>query len=346
MAIKVTAGDLTRDRARIIEAIGKWLTPQSDDRRYDWLYLGSPAGPARVWLAEDSRGGLIGLGAAFPRKLFSGGKEITGCVFGDFGVAPQHRSAGLALQLQRACFECLEDGWAQAAYDFPSASMTAIYRRLGRGTALPFVRTAKPLRADRKIEAKIPVKPVAKVASSVANRVLALRDRSNAVRGGWTIVEHDPSQKCGEEFTDLARKVGASSATCVFRSAEYLNWRYLARPTARFRIVEARRGAELAGYLVSVQDGDQARIVDLSGLQEDTVFPALLSDSLRRLRASDAQTVSAPVVIGSHQHAALKRQGFKDREAASALVFNPSAQAGQPKTDSANWFLMDGDRDS
>ncbi len=346
MAIKVTAGDLARDRVRIIEAIGKWLTPQSDDRRYDWLYMGSPAGPARVWLAEDNRGGLIGLGAAFPRRLFSGGKEITGCVFGDFGVAPEHRSAGLALQLQRACFECLEDGWAQAAYDFPSASMTAIYKRLGRGTVLPFVRTAKPLRADRKIEAKIPVKPVAKVASSIANQVLALRDKSNAVRGGWAIVQHDPGQKCGEEFTALARKASESSATCVSRSAEYLNWRYLAHPTVRFHITEARRASELEGYLVSVQEGDQARIVDLFGLQEDTAFAALLSDSLQRLRASGVQTVSAPVLTGSHQHAALKRQGFKDREAASALVFDSIAETGQSKTNSTNWFLMDGDRDS
>jgi hypothetical protein len=346
MAIKVTAGDLARDRARIIEAIGKWLTPQSDDRRYDWLYLNSPAGPARVWLAEDSRGSLIGLGAAFPRRIFSGGKEISGCVFGDFGVALEHRSAGLALQLQRACFESLEDGWAEVAYDFPSASMTAIYKRLGRGTALPFVRTAKPLRADRKIEAKIPVKPVAKVASRVANQVLALRDQRAAPGSGWTVVEREPNQKCGEEFTALARKTSGTSGTCVVRSAEYLNWRYLAHPTTRFHITEAWRGADLGGYLVSAHDGDQARIVDLFGLQEDTVFEVLLSNSLQRLRASGAQTVSAPVVIGSRQHTALKRQGFKDREAASALVFDSNAKAGEAQNNSANWFLMDGDRDS
>jgi hypothetical protein len=346
MAIKVTAGDLARDRARIIEAIGKWLTPQSDDRRYDWFYLNAPAGPARVWLAEDSRGGLVGLGAAFPRRIFSDGKEISGCVFGDFGVAPEHRSAGLALQLQRACFESLESGWAEVAYDFPSASMTAIYKRLGRGTALPFVRTAKPLRADRKIEAKISVKPVAKVASRVANQVLAFRDQRSASHGGWTVVEREPNQKFGDEFTALARKTSEASGTCVVRSADYLNWRYLAHPTSRFHISEARRGAELGGYLVFAQEGDQARIVDLFVLHDDTVAEALLSNSLRRLRASGAQTVSAPVVVGSRQHAALKRQGFKDREAASALVFDSNAMAGGAAANSANWFLMDGDRDS
>ena len=77
MAIKVTAGDLTRDRARIIHAIGKWLTPQSNDLRYDWLYLKSPGGPARVWLAENDQGALVGLGSAVPRKISCGSSEST-----------------------------------------------------------------------------------------------------------------------------------------------------------------------------------------------------------------------------------------------------------------------------
>ena len=343
MAIKVSAGDLSRDRARIISALGKWLTPQSNDLRYDWLYLGSPAGPARIWLAEDGRGKLVGLGSAFRRTLISKGVEVNGCVFGDFAVAPEHRSAGLALQLQRACFQSLESGWARIAYDFPSTSMMAIYKRLGRGATLPFVRTAKPLRADKKVEAKISVKPVAKVASGIANRVLALRDRGAASRGGWTVVEHDQRQRCGDEYTDLARKVGKSSAICIFRSAEYLNWRYLDHPMMKFEIFEARGGNELGGYVALTQEGDQARIVDLFGLQEHTVFAALISGTVERARTRGAQTVSAPVVVGSQQHAALKRQGFKDREPALACVFESS---GPTDTHATNWFLMDGDRDS
>jgi GNAT superfamily N-acetyltransferase len=346
MAIKVTAGDLARDRARIIEAIGKWLTPQSNDLRYDWLYLNSSDGPARVWLAEnlaeDDDRRLVGLGSAFPRKIQCGRSMLQGCVFGDFGVAPEYRSAGLAIQLQRACFESLESGWADVAYDFPSTSMMAIYNRLSRGKAVPFVRTAKPLRADQKIKAKIPVRAVAKAAAGVANTVLTLKDRATAVRGEWTISSHQG--RCGAEFTHLATQAAADSACRIFRSADYLNWRYLDHPTTKFEILTARRNQELAAYLVLARDQKtEARVVDLFGIREDTLYEALLSHAVELLRADSVDTINAPVIPHTPQHTALKKMGFKDREPAHLMLFET---AGTSKSQSYQWQFMDGDRDS
>ena len=163
MAIVVQPADLDLDRGLLIGLLSRFLTPLSDGRRYDWLYRQGSFGPARAWIATDTVSGqAIGAAAAFPRRLVVDGKKITGCVLGDFCIHPGYRSLGPALVLQRACLQQDEAAGFALGYDFPSASMMAVYERLGLQPFDRMVRLAKPLLVDRKLASWVKSQSVAR----------------------------------------------------------------------------------------------------------------------------------------------------------------------------------------
>src|SRR5262249_21123805 len=143
--IRIRRADLKADRQCLIELFGRFLTNQSDARRFDWLYCSSPHGVARAWLACSADGSIIGAAAAFPRKLYVDAKETYASVLGDFCLDPEHRSLGPALQLQRACLADIQSSPHDFFYDFPSDKMMAIYKRLQISAERHVVRWAKPL---------------------------------------------------------------------------------------------------------------------------------------------------------------------------------------------------------
>lgn len=345
MSIEIRPANLETDRDCLIETLGKWLTPRSDRRRYDWLYLGSPAGPARAWLAVSTTDrSIAGAAAAFPRRLSAGEEEVNGYVYGDFCIAAQHRSLGLALRLQRACFENLDNGSVAVAYDFPSASMMAIYSRLKCERRAKFVRMARPLRAARNLERRLPVKAAARAAGAAVDAVLSSRERSVATTSSWNITPHDGP--CGDEFSELDCDASSALEIRVARTAIYLNWRYLGHPFSRHEILTARRNGRLEGYLVFCRDGDDARIVDLFGRNAPEMFAALIASACQLLRKRGAATVSAPV-LASHSHVAIfQNAGFRPRDAGNVVFINGAAIPAAFTATDSNWFLMDGDRDS
>jgi GNAT superfamily N-acetyltransferase len=342
MPIEIRPADLESDAGRLVNVLAKWLTPRSDEPRFNWLYRDSPHGRARAWLAvrkEDDS--IAGAAAAFPRTMYVRGKEVPACVYGDFCVSPEYRSLGLALRLQRACFESTESGWASLAYDFPSSSMMAIYIRLGSEKRGSLTRFAKPLRVDRKVRETIKNEPLAAAASGVLNAVLSWSGRASSQKGRDVSLHQGT---CGEEFSLLAEVHSQPYQVCILRTAAYLNWRYLSHPHVRHEILTSRRSGRLEGYIVFCQEGKDARIVDLFGVNDEEMLGALISSSCELLRDRGVITVSAPVVPSHPRAATLKRAGFHPRESTNVVFFlGPQGQSATPVSD---WFLMDGDRDS
>src|SRR5260370_6547401 len=170
---------LHADRVPLIEALNRWLTPESNGHRFEWLYLNSPHGEARVWLSTlGATGPIVGAAAAFPKKMLVRGVPTAGCVLGDFFIAPQYRTIGPALQLQRACLDAMDSPSLQIFYDFPAAAMLPIYKRLSIEPSGRMVRLAKPLRADRKLRELVKQPSVARSLSGPINPATKLRHLS------------------------------------------------------------------------------------------------------------------------------------------------------------------------
>jgi GNAT superfamily N-acetyltransferase len=344
MLNRIRPADLKLDRALLTDLLTGNLNPSAGGPRFDWLYLENPHGLAQAWIAvEGGTGKGVGAAAAFPHKLMVGDSIRLGYVLGDFCIHPQHRSLGLALQLQRACLEQLGLPCSCSTYDFPSERMMAIYRRMQIAPLCRMVRWSKPLRADRKIGELGMPSALARILAAPINKLLEWKDVASVSNGGWTITEHRGN--CGEEFTQLAHTVGSRYGTCVERSSEYLNWRYLRHPLVHYEVLTARRGRDLMGYVVFSHSEQDAKIVDLFGFSNTAMWTALVTQVVARLRARAIVTLSVPALATNPWTGVLKERGFYPREQAPVVICRPGSIAAGGDMASP-WYLTDGDRES
>jgi hypothetical protein len=342
MKIAIRPADLDQDKEVLVTTLRRYLTPSSDERRYDWLYRQNPYGPARAWLAEDRETGeIVGSSAAFRRRAIAGGNAKSGWVLGDFCVAERYRSLGPALQLQKATLAATEAvGETEFCYDFPSRQLTAIYGRLGMRPSAQMVRFAKLLRVDDKCRRLTRSKSLSRPLSWMGNLLLRATDFSVGTRKRWEIELQ--KGECANEFTSLRKTKTPANCIEIERTAEYLNWRYLRHPFFQHQILTARRDGELQGYLVFSRDGDNAQIADWCAGDDTPLLVFLIRDLARRLRKTRTETLSAYLLDNDPQIPVLRTMGFWPRESTPVMMHWP-ASTGSP---ARPLRLMYGDRDS
>ncbi len=343
MTISVRPVCYESDSQALIDTLQTNLPHLPHARLFPWLYLQNPEGPALAWVATDSETSrIIGVAAAFPRRVYYRGEEVRSYVLGDFCIDAGHRSLGVALSLQRACLEGLSTCGAGFAFDFPSATMLAIYKRLRIEVNATMVRYAKPLRVDRKVAERIPVRAVARGLSAVANAGLRLRGDGAGRDDDYTVVvEPGPWT---EEFTEAAHKWSSGTGVCVVRDATYLNWRYGEHPEQHYKMLVARKGASLCGYLIRHVNGEGFTIDDLFA-ENNAARRALLAEATAVARQQPVQTVSMPWLAAHAGTSVLEQCGFRPRESSPVVVLPLGTQPSNGPTED-QWFLTSGDWES
>jgi hypothetical protein len=346
MTSLVLPAQIEKEKAALTAFLSTHLSPDATADRCEWLYCKNPAGIALVWVVRESEAGrIIGVSAAFPRRIYRRGQEIRGYVLGDFCIHPDYRSLGPALALQRSTLEgCLSRDGAGFVFDFPSTSMLAIYKRLRIEPKEAVIRFAKPLRADRQLQKRVPTKAAGAALAVAANVALRLRDAGLPRSSEWTIAEE--TGPCGEEFTQAFRRWAPRMGICADRSAEYLNWRFLQHPQRRYQILTARKDGRLYGYLIYHWEGEDASVVDLLA-EDEQVSKALLVETITIMRDCGVHTLSAPF-LGSHPgRKILEDCGFQPRESSPVVVLDLPWNATRSDSQVADrWYLTHGDRES
>lgn len=340
----IRPAEVYEERATLTAFLSAYLSPEANEARYQWLYCKNPEGIARAWVAcSGDNGMVVGAAAAFPRRIHSRGKKIRGYVLGDFCVHPDYRSLGPAVALQKCVLEDLSRENAGFVFDFPSASMLAIYKRLQIEPQESVIRFAKPLRADRQIRKRINNRAAMRTLSVAANAALRMRDVGLGRSSEWTTMEE--KTPCGEEFTLAFEQWAGRIGTCADRSAEYLNWRFLQHPKQRYHLLTARRKGRLCGYLIYDRSGEDGTVVDLLA-EEDQVCKALLIEAIAIMRRYGVNTLSAPF-LGSHAgREILEYCGFQPRESTPAIVLAMPWAANHRVDQNDGWYLTHGDRES
>ncbi|NOT94921.1 MAG: hypothetical protein HOP00_01235 [Nitrospira sp.] len=341
--IETRPADLKNDRSEIIELVQRHLDPQSGEERFEWLYLDNPHGPARVWLAIDlDNRSVVGMGAAFPRKVFTQESERTGWVLGDFCLDGRYRSLGPALQLQKAILAEVDAGDVSFCYDFPSKSMMAVLSRLRAASMQEMVRMVMPLRVDLHVRRFVANRVSASVLSDVGNFGLWILTRAWSVSSSVEVDSHHGL--CGNEFSRLAKEIGGRRGVCVYRSADYLNWRYLRNPLREYHLLTARRNGRLDAYAVYACNGDEATLHDLFGGDDPTVIKSLIIRLVHRLVAQGVMSLTVPLLATHPWLSLLESLWFRRRESTPVFLYWSRTVhvgfSGEP------WWLMQGDRDS
>jgi hypothetical protein len=345
IALPVRECDLAKDGEAVIQFLSTHLSPQADASRFEWLYLKNPAGRARAWISTlPESHEIVGVAAAFPRRMRFDGKLVQGWVLGDFCIHPNHRSLGPALTLQRQCLAGLARSGADVIYDFPSEGMLGVYKRLRMDSGDSMSRFAKPLRLDRRISEWVPISflvPCLSIPCNLGLRIWDARWRKNN-----KIAVEFQTVPCGEEFTIAANLWGKELGTSALRTADYLNWRYFQHPQVHHELLTARRRGELLGYLVLRHDGQDAAIVDMLADGNDA-NSALLLGAVSILRRRVVQTLSFPLSSSSPLKSILKSFGFHPRESRPIVqIFSLGTSSAEVSRSGGSWYLTDGDRES
>ncbi len=343
MAVEIRCASLQSHQAELIALFKRHLTSDSDERRFDWLYRQNPYGPARAWLASDcGNGTIVGAAAAFPRTFYFHGEKRSGWVLGDFCLAEEHRSMGPALQLQRACLQAMAPPY-DFCYDFPSVPMMAIYKRLGIQQTGTLIRWAKPLRIEERLEPVVRSKTVARILGRVGGAMLAARGWKGRKDACKIELLQGP---CGQEFTALDHLLGKQPGVRAERTAEHLNWRFLAHPSRAHEILAARRNTTLVGYVVLQSEPTNARIVDLVSVEEPAVIARLIGAAVNRMRGSGAKSVNLAAAEAHPWSAIFERAGFRRRESHPIVVVTGVGATIKETNFQTAWYLMEGERDS
>jgi hypothetical protein len=338
MKVTVREADPRNEREDLLRFLRSNLTLDIDEQRLEWLYFANPHGRARVWVLED-KDGLVGAGAAIPRRVQAFGSQVAGCIFGDFCILPTYRTIGPALQLQRACMQAVDSGWTRLAYDLPSASMMAVYRRLGIRERASLVRMAKPLRVNRQARKHVNSGALARLVYGTGNAALKASDR---IRSRNLEVETTLSvQPFSEEFDELRKRVTPITKNwCIERSSDYLNWRFWEHPKTRYSIWTTHQQNRLEAYAITHTRHQAVQIADFFGTDSPGILESLLMTVVERARATHALTLSAFVLSGHPWQARLEALGFYAREASPVVTYGEDFSGTSPA------WLTEGDRDS
>jgi len=345
--VRVREADPRADRDAILAILARNLPSAASPARHDWLYLGNPDGPARVWIAEDAESGRpVGTAAAHPRRMRAGGAEVRALNLSDFAFDAAYRSLGPALVLLRATLEPVRAGRVALSYDFPSVSMRALYRRMGGLDLGPAERRVLLLRAGGAVRRRLGDGAAGRVAGAFADLASGLRSARHRMPAGWEVepLEEPP----GDEFDALDAALGARAAVRGVRDACYLRWRYADHPLFAHVVLAARRGGTLDGYAVlREEEPGRLQLMDLCSRTEGDGARALLAGVVRHARARAAEAVQAEVLAGSPCADLLRRLGFtaRDEGPGPVPVRAPGAALPEGLDTAAAWWLIGGDRD-
>ena len=346
--VAVRPAVLEKDRDAILSVLSRNLTNAGTEARFDWLYRSNPAGQSLVWVAEDGNTGeIVGTSAAHPKKLVMDGKVETVLNLSDFAFDRAYRTIGPALKLLRASLAPIDEGRFALSYDHPSASMAALYVRLGRAALGPWRRYSRRLRVDDLARKRLGDRRVVDVALFGVHLAIRLRDRVVDGRSHGLELVSGPPQAAELDGLDAEWRTPRFR---VARTAAYVKWRFVENVTVKHEILGAyEKGGRLAGYVV-YRDGapDTIKVLDLVAPEHEhereRVARSLLGAVLGIAHARRKRGLTMTTLANGQAERLIESLGFWKREDGPGVVIW-SKDAPHGLYDPAEWWLVEGDED-
>lgn len=334
------------ERAAILRLLERNLPEAAAGGRFEWLYLGNPCGPARVWLARSEGGDAIGTSAAFPQEFKVAGRVLQALVLSDFVIDPGYRSLGPAMCLLRATLESVGGDPCRFALDHPSESMLAVYKRLGGSALGAQTRYVRLLKASGVTRRRWGAGVRATFVGAMGDLGLKATDRLRRRPTGLTATVHEGS--FGAEFRRVGAAIERRRPVFCNRAPEYLNWRFRSGVRFSYATVTVRAANELLAYAI-LQTGEKSSItiVEFVCPPEEPLENALFTGIVSYGHEWGAEALQASAVDGSAWSSVLAGHGFSAREQSTGpVVFVQDGDAcSEMLTDVGQWWMTDGDRD-
>jgi GNAT superfamily N-acetyltransferase len=321
-------------------------------RRYEWLYLRNPHGPALTWLAiEESSGAAVGITSVFPRLLFVGGNTCVGSVGGDCYVLPSARGKGIATRLHVATRQDMGQRGVKVMYGPPLPINLRALLSAGATVVTEFRRFTLLLRPSSRASDGAEglewnrFRGVVPSAVGLAARLMAAacvpRDLSEY---SITRVTHFT-----EEWDPWAEVQRWSYPVSCVRDRRYLNWRYVESPERRHIPYAIRRRDQLVGLLVLREERPRCAVVDLFAGRSRSTLIAALALGARKAEAAGCGALDVWCTPFPGHRRVLGGLGFIRRDRRREWLFQVLSADGQVTNPlllgRRNWYFAYGDQD-
>lgn len=234
----------------------------------------------------------------------------------DVCVHPQHRGGAVLKGLFKANEATERGAGVPFLFGFPTADHMKVGIRIFKYIDMfHLIVWFRPLTRGIGLQARLPAAALRAPAYALGARLQALRTPRLAFAGGDTVRIADMAS-FNHAADDLWELVRSRYCFAVVRDAAHLNWRYVARPGGRFRILGAWHGDRLAGYCVyrdNMVRPDCWRVGALMDLLavEPAVARELAQVALDRMRAARCGYAVALAHPDSQVAPVLREAGFE-----------------------------------
>ena len=341
----VVPSDVEADRQAML-ALWQRNLPDATASRYDWLYA---SGRTRSWIARNENQEVVGSIGLMDRHMNLLGEDHPCGQAIDLNVDRRYRIGQLALRLQRAVADNVNQGRLSLVYGLPNPQSEAVARRSGYEVVGPVTRWARALRTFGYVEDRLPSRTLAKIAAGTLDAALWLRwPESRYHRRAEHRVEI--TDTFDERFDQLWQRAAHQFPIIGQRTADYLNWRFRDAPGAVYRtLCLSDRSDRLLAYLVYTVRDDVAYVADFLHA-DDHVANAVLAEFIKLMRVQRAKAIVTIFSGAGTVARRLARFGFRRRPSSwKIMIHSDAVRLGIPRyklLDVGNWYLTRADIDT
>ncbi len=325
------------------EVFGQPAT-EASRRRWQWQYAENPevaeSGPV-IWMARED-GQLLGQMATMRVRLRFGGREVGASFGNDYFVRKGAQGRGLGMVI------C--DAWSDHEDVALALGLTPssypLFKKLGFVDVGPVPFHQKVV--DARAVARRRLGPVLGTLGGPLLRLFLRLRHGKAPRPPADVAVREVAG-FSSEYDRLWENASPSYVMCARRDARYLTWKYLGCPHRSYRVREARRAGELAGYAVSREDDHQGVrlgwLVDLfCDTGDEGVKDALLAAVLAGFREAGVARAQA-YSLNRPLAESLRRHGFFPGFSAVQFCVKANVDPRDAFENVGGWNLMFGDGD-
>lgn len=336
------------DEKQILELRGITSGSSPSSQYWKWQFMDSPAGIARIWLAEADQK-IVGQYAILPLRMKLKNEIIMGSLSLDTMTHPNYRHQGIFTTLANRTYEDASTNDIRITYGIPNnQSYPGFIKNLQWFNICTVPRLVKVIDWGKLLKRRF------KIPASVGSLLgyafeIGIKRTLPSQKAHIETKQISSFDHCIDEFW---LKASILKSLMVVKDMKYLNWRYVNKPGHDYKIFIAERQEEILGYIVLKLRRDDlihGFIVDLLALPNgDTFAQALIIRAIKYFREEGAIIVSCWMLESTPYYRTLRKAGFMRRPSGIRLCarINSSRLSKEFVADPNNWYFVRGDEDT
>lgn len=290
--------------------LSKTSAEATEEDRLSNYYDANPKGSPAVFLLKSiAESKFVGILCATPRQFLLRGVPLTGYVFSDFYVEPEHRTLGPSSILLREARSKL-----LSRSDFIYGFMNIQAKVIGLRINLPFIHRLSQLVLPLSFVYHFRKRYSGYFGAIMGNLLGAgffftLFLTNCASRLYYSVREQDPSDA---DLTKLISCKRFSASLVGARDNEFYNWRFgKIRNNSMSRIAVYTRTGRLAAFAIySISKNNRVIIQDVMS-EDNWSLATLVTSIIRKMKNTDYLSVQSRLLLDVSENRLLRKLGFQ-----------------------------------